>query len=377
MLRRHHVEDQAADGTRTADADVVVLPDPVDSTILIVDDQEPNVALLRRILGTAGYQRIEAETDPRRIAERFDAQRPDVILLDLQMPHLDGFAVLELLRPKLGASYLPVIVLTADATPEARLRALAAGATDFLTKPFDINEVILRVRNVVETQRLYRQLERFNAGLEVRVLERTRELEQAYLDTVDRLAAAAELRDDATGEHLLRVGRTSGLIAARLGLSSAEVETIARAATLHDIGKIGVPDAILLKPGRLSPLEFEQVKTHTTIGAAILAGPTSALLRAAEDIARFHHERWDGQGYAGIAGTRIPLRARIVSVADAYDAMTSDRPYKDAIEPEWALEEIGAGAGSQFDPMIADAFLSLDPSDLRTSGDVDPSTLAS
>jgi len=370
VLRRGDVQEPSADLRTTAEADVVVLRDPIDSTIMVIDDQDANVALLRKILGSAGYRRIEAETDARRMLDRFDEHRPDVILLDLHMPHLDGFAVLERLRPKIGASYLPVIVLTADATPEARLRALAAGATDFLTKPFDINEVVLRVRNVVETQRLYRQLERFNAGLELRVQERTRELEESYLDTVDRLATAAELRDDATGEHIVRVGRTSGLIAARLGLPASEVETIERAATLHDVGKIGVPDAILLKPGLLTEEEFAQVKTHTVIGARILAGATSALLRAAEEIARFHHERWDGCGYAGLRGARIPLHARIVAVADAYDAMTSDRPYKDAIDPEWALEEIAACSGTQFEPAIVDAFLGLDPVDIRTAGDL-------
>lgn len=370
MLRRDDVQEPSADLRTTPEADVVVLRDPIDSTIMVIDDQDANVALLRKILGSAGYRRIEAETDARRMLDRFDEHRPDVILLDLHMPHLDGFAVLERLRPKIGASYLPVIVLTADATPEARLRALAAGATDFLTKPFDINEVVLRVRNVVETQRLYRQLERFNAGLELRVQERTRELEESYLDTVDRLATAAELRDDATGEHIVRVGRTSGLIAARLGLPASEVETIERAATLHDVGKIGVPDAILLKPGLLTEEEFAQVKTHTVIGARILAGATSGLLRAAEEIARFHHERWDGCGYAGLRGARIPLHARIVAVADAYDAMTSDRPYKDAIDPEWALEEIAACSGTQFEPAIVDAFLGLDPVDLRTAGDL-------
>ena len=370
MLRRDDVQEPSADRRTAAEADVVVLRDPIDSTIMVIDDQDANVALLRKILGSAGYRRIEAETDARRMLDRFDEHRPDVILLDLHMPHLDGFAVLERLRPKIGASYLPVIVLTADATPEARLRALAAGATDFLTKPFDINEVVLRVRNVVETQRLYRQLERFNAGLELRVHERTRELEESYLDTVDRLATAAEFRDDATGEHIVRVGRTSGLIAARLGLPASEVETIERAATLHDVGKIGVPDAILLNPGLLTEEEFAQVKTHTVIGARILAGASSTLLRAAEEIARFHHERWDGCGYAGLRGARIPLHARIVAVADAYDAMTSDRPYKDAIDPEWALEEIAACSGTQFEPAIVDAFLGLDPVDLRTAGDL-------
>ena len=374
MLRRDDVQEPSADRRTAAEADVVVLRDPIDSTIMVIDDQDANVALLRKILGSAGYRRIEAETDARRMLDRFDEHRPDVILLDLHMPHLDGFAVLERLRPKIGASYLPVIVLTADATPEARLRALAAGATDFLTKPFDINEVVLRVRNVVETQRLYRQLERFNAGLELRVHERTRELEESYLDTVDRLATAAEFRDDATGEHIVRVGRTSGLIAARLGLPASEVETIERAATLHDVGKIGVPDAILLKPGLLTEEEFAQVKTHTVIGARILAGATSALLRAAEEIARFHHERWDGCGYVGLRGARIPLHARIVAVADAYDAMTSDRPYKDAIDPEWALEEIAACSGTQFEPAIVDAFLGLDPIDLHTAGDLGEST---
>ncbi|HYF11829.1 MAG TPA: HD domain-containing phosphohydrolase [Actinomycetota bacterium] len=342
------------------ESDVAVLHDDVvPCRVLVVDDSMANVELLRRILSAAGYENVDGETDPRRVLDRFDDDPPDVILLDLHMPHLDGFGVLELLRARADASFVPIIVLTADATPEARLRALAAGATDFLTKPFDVSEVVLRVRNVTRTQRLYRQLEDLNSHLERRVLQRTSDLERAQLDTVERLALAAEYRDDNTGEHIARVGRTSAQLAAHLGLPASDLETIGHAATLHDVGKIGVRDSVLLKPGPLTEAEFALIRMHTDIGGRILSGATSPVLRAAETIARFHHERWDGTGYARVPGPDIPIQARVVSIADAFDAMTSDRPYQRARSAEEATQEIGRCAGSQFDPAIVEAFLSM------------------
>jgi putative two-component system response regulator len=339
--------------------DIEVLHDDLACRVLVVDDSTANVELLRRILRAAGYETVDGETDPRRVVDRFDDDPPDVILLDLHMPYMDGFGVLELLRARSARSFVPIIVLTADATPEARLRALAAGATDFLTKPFDVSEVVLRVRNVTRTQRLYRQLQELNTHLERRVLQRTSDLERAQIDTVERLALAAEYRDDNTGEHIARVGRTSAQLAAHLGLPATDVDMIGYAATLHDVGKIGVRDSVLLKPGPLTDAEFALVRTHTEIGGRILSGATSPVLRAAETIARYHHERWDGAGYARVPGPDIPIHARVVAIADAFDAMTSDRPYQRARSDDEATEEIGRCAGSQFDPAIVEAFLSL------------------
>jgi putative two-component system response regulator len=323
--------------------------------ILVVDDQPANVVLLQKILARAGYDRVEGITDPRELPARMT---PDLILLDLHMPTLDGFAVLEALQKHIRpGTYLPILVITADATPEAKRRALALGAKDFLTKPFDAQEVVLRVGNMLETRRLHLDLRNQNRDLDVRVRERTQDLEDAYIDTFERLALAAEYRDDETGQHILRVGRTAASIASELGLDDESVVMLELAAGLHDIGKIGVPDTILLKPAKLTAEEFAVVRTHTVIGSRILAGSRSPLLQMAEKIAAFHHERWDGNGYAGLERTDIPLVARITSVADTFDAITHERPYKEAWPVDRALEEIGSNRGSQFDPDPVDAFL--------------------
>ena len=248
-------------------------------------------------------------------------------------------------------------MLTAESSAEAKLRALAAGATDFLTKPFDVSEATLRVANLLDRRFLHRTLENMNQTLEFRVRQRSEELESSYSEMLERLALAAEYRDDDTGGHIQRVGRTAALVARELGLPPDQVDLISRGAAMHDVGKIGIPDAILLKPGRLTPQEFEIVKTHTVIGARILAGSRSPLLKMAESIARSHHERWDGCGYAGLAREAIPLEARITAVSDTFDAMTSDRPYRGARSVEEAVTEIRDERGRQFDPDVVDAFL--------------------
>lgn len=330
----------------------------MDPRILVVDDQEANVQLLVKILARAGYQNVDGITDPADIPEHITTFPPDLILLDLHMPRVDGFAVLGALRRHVKPGvYLPVLVLTADVSPDAKRRALSLGARDFLTKPFDVEEVVLRVGNMLETRLLHTQLRSENRDLEARVRERTLDLEDAYVETFERLALAAEYRDDQTGLHIQRVGRRSAAIATELGLDEDTVAMIELAAGLHDIGKIGVPDAILLKPARLTAEEFAVVKTHTAIGSKILSGSRSPMLQMAELVASFHHERWDGEGYAGVAGVDIPLVARITSVADIFDAMTNDRPYKEAWPVDRALEEISSQRGLQFDPDPVDAFL--------------------
>jgi putative two-component system response regulator len=328
--------------------------------ILVVDDEEANVLLLKRTLELAGYVDIAMTTDSREVAALVDGFRPDLILLDLLMPHLDGFAVLEQLRSTMPqGTFLPVIVLTADVSRETKQRALASGAEDFLTKPFDVVEVTLRIKNLLQARRLHRQLQMQNELLEARVRARTRALEDAHIETLDRLALAAEYRDDDTGQHIRRVGRASALVARELGLPTADVALIERAAGLHDLGKIGVPDSILLAPRKLTSQEFEVVKTHTVIGAKILSGSPSALLKMAEQIAWAHHERWDGSGYAGLVGENIPLVGRITTVVDVFDALTHERPYKRAWPVDEALAEIVAQRGRQFDPRVSDAFLRI------------------
>jgi putative two-component system response regulator len=325
--------------------------------VLIVDDEPNNVDLLRRVLQRAGLSKIETTCDPREAVAIYVRFRPDLILLDLHMPHLSGIEVMDELNQIAEASYLPILVLTADLTREARQEALSRGAKDFLNKPFSQEEVLLRIGTLLETRFLYLQIQSQNQMLEVKVRERTRALEAAQIEIIERLAKAAEFRDDNTGQHTERVGQMAALLARRIGLPDAQVALIRRAAPVHDVGKLGVPDAILLKQGRLTPDEFEVVKTHTTIGARILSGSRFPILQLAEEIALSHHERWDGSGYAGVAGDRIPLAGRVVAVVDVFDALTQQRPYKEAWPIGEALAELDRERGRQFDPQLVDAFL--------------------
>ncbi|RIH90534.1 Cyclic di-GMP phosphodiesterase response regulator RpfG [Calidithermus terrae] len=330
-------------------------------TILLIDDEPANVVFLERLLRKDEGLHLISTQDPREVTGLYLRHHPDLVLLDLHMPHLDGFEVLEQLqRLDRGNDLVPKVVLTADATPEARHRALSLGAKDFLTKPLDALEVLLRVKNHLETRRLHRALQGENSLLSEIVRDRTQELEAARLEVLDRLARAAEYRDDETGEHVKRVAANAARLAEALGLDFNTVDVIRHTAPLHDVGKIGISDLILKKPGKLTPEEFEVVKTHTVIGAGLLAGGRTEMLQVAERIARSHHERWDGSGYPdGLAGEAIPLEARIVSVVDVFDALTSKRPYKRAWTVEEALAEIAAQAGRQFDPRIVEALLRI------------------
>ncbi len=340
-------------------AEVKAREDVVEARILLVDDERANVLLLERILQKAGYCNIRSSTDPTSVLGLVEEFRPDLLLLDLKMPGLDGFEILELLGTGAHGRDLPVLVLTADATKDAKRRALAAGARDFLTKPLDVDEVLLRIANMLDIRSLTMELRAKNATLEDRVTERTRELEESHIETFERLALAAEYRDDDTGQHTRRVGRMAAILGQELGLASDVVQLLERAAGLHDVGKIGVPDAILLAPRKLTIEEFDVVKTHTVIGAKILSGSSSPLMMMAEEIAWSHHERWDGRGYAGAIAEEIPLMGRITTVADVFDALTHERPYKEAWPLERAIEEIAAQRGEQFDPRIVDAFVAI------------------
>lgn len=331
-----------------------------DARILIIDDNEANIEALKRILRRAGFGFVNYTTDPTKGIALTQTWSPDLMLLDLHMPGLDGFGVLEAIRPQLNAGYLPVLMLTGDSSDETKQRALSGGAKDFLTKPFDATEVLLRIENLLETRSLYGAIQEQNQLLELRVAERTRELEEAQLEILERLAAAAEFRDDDTGRHTHRVGHLAAQLAAEIGLPGVRVEIIRRAAPLHDVGKIGIPDGILLKPGRLTVKQRRIMQSHTTIGATMLAGGRSPLVRTAEVIAHCHHERWDGKGYPrGLAGEQIAMEARIVAVADFLDALTHDRPYRKAWSFERTLDAIIAERGLHFDPCTVDALLAL------------------
>lgn len=331
--------------------------------ILIVDDEPANTEFLRHVLQPEGYGELVEFTDAVAALDSLKQDRPDLVLLDLMMPDCDGYQFLEHLRAHIGTSdYLPVLVVTGDTSAEAQRRALSLGARDFLTKPLSPADVRLRVRNLLETRFLQQQLREYNALLEDRVAERTQELEAARLETLDRLARAAEYRDDDTGQHTQRVGRVAGRLAEVLGETQERVQLLRRAAPLHDIGKIGTPDAILLKPGRLTEQERMTMQEHTRIGAEILSGSRFPLLQLAEQIALIHHERWDGKGYPNaLAGEDIPLAGRIVAVADVFDSLTHERPYKGAWSVKDALKELQACAGSQFDPAVVEAMLRIAP----------------
>jgi putative two-component system response regulator len=333
--------------------------DSLPARLLIIDDEEVNVRVLRRVLERAGYLHLGSTSDARQAATLFAEFEPDLVLLDLRMPFKDGFTVLEELSTLMPPQTpVPVVVLTADVLPEVRQQALSAGASDFLTKPLDTVEVLLRVRNLLRA--------RFaNVRLEVKVHERTRALEEAQLEVLQRLAQAAEFRDDDTGQHTHRVAEIAALLASHLGFSTSQTRLIQHAAPLHDVGKIGIPDEILLKPGRLTPEEFAVMKSHTIIGAKLLTNGRSELMQLAERIALSHHERWSGDGYPhGLKEEAIPLEGRILAVVDVFDALTHARPYKAAWPVEDAVAEIARNAGSQFDPRVVEEFLQLPHAEL-------------
>ena len=318
--------------------------------ILLIEPDAAQVAVLEHVLSQAGHGDVRAAA-PDGALEAVASAKPKLVLLDLDLPDGDGVDLLATLAPwVLADPPLPVIAIAPAAAADARRRARGAGARDFLVKPLDPTEVAARVENVLAASAL-----RTQGG------ELAGELDQARVESVERLARLAEYRDDASYEHPQRVGRTAGLLAERLGLARDAVATIRRAAPLHDVGKVGVPDRILLKPGRLTASEFELMKSHTMVGAEILAGSTWPVLQMAEEIALSHHERWDGTGYPqGQVEEEIPISGRIVIVADNFDALTHSRPYAGAWAPDKAAAEIRRMSGQHFDPQVVEAFDGLD-----------------
>ncbi len=326
--------------------------------ILIVDDEPANLKLLQKLLNTHGYLNTELVDDAREVIAHYQMSRPDLILLDINMPHLDGYQVMEQLKALDDPLMPPIVILTAQHGKSYLLRALSSGARDFVTKPFDVSELLMRVRNLLDAQLAHRMMHDQKEVLEELVAARTEELRSTRLQVVQRLGMAAEYRDEETGSHILRMSHMSALLARAIGLSNTECELMLHASPMHDIGKIGIPDAILLKPGRFEPHEWETMKTHATIGGKLLAGDDSDLMRMAREIALTHHEKWDGSGYPeGLSGEDIPMAGRIAALADVFDALTSNRPYKKAWKVEEATAFIGDNRGKHFDPMLVDAFL--------------------
>jgi len=294
--------------------------------ILIVDDEPGNIHVLERMLNAVGYNNITSTTDSRSTSEIYQSIQPDLILLDIKMPEFNGFDVMNALKTLEKESYLPILVLTAQLDNETRLKAIKAGAKDFVNKPFIMEEMLARINNLLEVRMLHNSVCNDKKSLETQVVESSQELRQYQVEIIHRLARAAEYRDNETGMHVIRISKLCERLAQGLGLSDHECHLIRHASPMHDIGKIGIPDHILLKPGRLTVKEWAIMKTHADIGALILSGSESEFLQMAEIIAGSHHERWEGTGYPkGLKGEEIPLVSRIVTVCDVFDALTSEQ----------------------------------------------------
>ncbi len=324
--------------------------------IVIIDDEETNVRMLTRVLERAGFQSISGLTDARELPALLVRTPADLVITDLRMPNCDGFAVLDMLGPFINQERLPVLFMTGDGSRDTRTQALAAGAKDFVTKPYDMVEVLLRVRNLLESRLLFQDLRKQNRTLLESATGRTRELESTRIEVIVRLALAVEDRDDDTGQHNQRVGDMSAKLAEAIGWTREDAGLLRRAAALHDVGKIGIPDALLRKPGPLTESELRVMRTHATIGARILGGSQVPLLQLAETIAISHHEGWDGTGYPkGLKGNAIPVAGRIVAVADAFDALTNTRPYRPARSSRAALQVLRDEHDKQLEGRLVEA----------------------
>ena len=336
-------------------------PHPLsDMPIVILDDNAAQRILLKHLAESSGYHVVHTTDNPTEVYGLIRDGKAELLLLDLHMPTTDGFEVIQTLRKLPKERHIPILALTADDSPTIKTKALASGANDFLNKPLEISETRLRVNNLLSSRYSYLELNRQKDVLEQNLLERNRQLEISHVEMLTRLARAAEYRDDENDEHIWRVAKTASLLGQELKLSQEQSELLMRAARLHDVGKIAMPDGILFKPTPLSKAEFEVIKTHTTIGAQILSGGHSPLMKMAETIALTHHERWDGTGYPqGLKGEAIPIEGRILALADTLDVLTHDRSYRRAMSVEDAATEIKKERGKQFDPKIVDAFMNL------------------
>ncbi|MEX2172543.1 MAG: HD domain-containing phosphohydrolase [Pirellulales bacterium] len=353
-----------------------------ESKVMVVDDEPTNIKVVKRLLELEGYARFVTTTDATDAVTLLRDEQPDILLLDLMMPHVSGLDILRRVHEDDELSFIPIIILTAVNDRETKLQALELGATDFLGKPLDPSELTARVRNVLAAKAYQNRLQNYSKDLERAVRQRTTELEASRRDVIHCLARAAEYRDDDTGFHIIRVGKYVHLIAKSLGMSDEEADALEQASQLHDVGKIGIPDDILLKPGKLTSDEFSSmqkhcgfgkhilhpanideekaIRRHTEMGARILGSGTSPVLALAERIALTHHEWWDGTGYPfKLVGEEIPLEGRITALADVFDALSSKRCYKEALPLDKCFEIMQSERGTHFDPRLLDLFIGL------------------
>jgi len=331
--------------------------------ILVVDDEERNLQLLEAVIIPLGYE-VEFAMNGREAIEKAVSAKPDVILLDIMMPELDGFDAAKAIKNSVATGHIPIIMVTSLKESEQKIQAYELGVDDFISKPFDQTEVRARIKSLIKVKQYNDMLRNYQQALEMQLREKTEDLEQALSklqfasrDTIHRLSAAAEYKDEDTGYHILRVMNFSALLARKIGFEESHVERILFAAPMHDIGKIGIPDHILLKEDKLTDEEWDIMKKHTEIGADILNDSEDENIQTAKIIALSHHEKWDGSGYPnGLKGEEIPIEGRITAVADVFDALTSRRPYKKPFPLEKALGIIKEGRGRHFDPAIVDVF---------------------
>ncbi|HEX5710988.1 MAG TPA: two-component system response regulator [Sulfuricurvum sp.] len=334
--------------------------------ILIVDDQPQNIELMEAYLVPQGYAILTAVNGAEAL-KKLDTHPIDLILLDIMMPGMDGFEVARRVRKNEKMRLLPIILVTALRETEDRVKGIESGCDDFISKPVDKSELLARVRSLLKVKAYNDLMSNYQKELEIEVAKRTEELNHALervkaasMETIHRLSMAAEYKDEDTGAHIKRMSLYSAAVARKMGLDEHTVETILYAAPMHDIGKIGIPDRILLKPGKHDPQEWEIMKQHALIGAKILKGSDAEFIRLGEVIARSHHEKWDGSGYPyALKGTEIPIAGRITAIADVFDALLSKRPYKEPFSLEKSLGIIREGRGSHFDPEVVDAFFAI------------------
>ncbi|MEX0611063.1 MAG: HD domain-containing phosphohydrolase [Pirellulales bacterium] len=337
--------------------DGLIHPASDQKTILVVDDEAQMRELLSRWLAGEGWECLQADSAENALA-RLQSADVQIVVADIHMPGCSGLWLLEQVTNRFRET--SVLMLTGSDDTRTAIDALTRGASGYLLKPIQRDEFIFRVRQTAERRQLIHERREYLRTLERRVQEQTLAIRLAHEETIHRLVTAAGCRDEETGAHIRRTGLFSEVLALVAGWSATEAEQLRMAAPMHDVGKIGIPDAILQKPGKLTALEYERMKEHTTIAARMLAGSASPVLQLAEKIALSHHERWDGTGYPqGLAGEAIPEAARIVAIVDVYDALSHDRVYRPALPEDIVLEKMRAGQGTHFDPGLLGLFFSV------------------